>query len=154
MAEEREQRLVLADGLSFAKKYNPRAVLDVATLTGAALVALGQHASAFMTKDKKLQQKLQDWGEESGDYVWPLPIWDEYLPHLKSSRADVANIASNFSRYGGTVEGAAFLSHFAPKCPWAHIDIAPRMQAIPQDKLAKGSTGEPVRLLIKFLENC
>lgn len=147
-----EGRLVLADGLSYAKRYNPRVALDVATLTGAALVALGQHASAIMTTNETLQTNLQKLGEESGDYVWPLPLWDEYKEHIKSTRADVANIMPNFSKFGGTIEGGIFLSHFAPKCPWAHIDIAPRMDAVKHDKLAKGSTGEPVRLLVKFIE--
>lgn len=147
-----EGRLILADGLSYAKKYDPRVVLDVATLTGASLVALGQHASAIMTKDENLQKTLSELGEESGDYVWPLPLWDEYKAPLTQTRADVVNIQPGFSRNAGTIEGAAFLSFFAPKCPWAHIDIAPRMDSIPSDKLAKGSTGEPVRLLVKFLE--
>lgn len=147
-----EGRLVLADGLSYATKYNPRVVLDIATLTGAALVALGQHASAILTEDESLSNTLRKLGEESGDYVWPLPLWDEYKPALQKTRADVANILPNFSRFGGTIEGAAFLSYFAPKCPWVHIDMAPRMDSIPSDKLAKGSTGEPVRLLVKFLE--
>lgn len=148
-----EGRLVLADGLSYAKKYSPRVVLDVATLTGAALVALGRHASAIMTKDIKLETKLRELGEESGDYVWPLPLWDEYKELVRSKRADVANIEPNFSRFGGTIEGGIFLSHFAPNCPWAHIDIAPRMDAVKKDKLSHGSTGEPVRLLVKFIEN-
>ena len=148
-----EGRMVLADALTYAQRYNPKVVLDVATLTGAALAALGQHASAIMTKDEKLETTLRTLGEESGDYVWPLPLWDEYQQYIKSTRADISNIATNFSRFGGTIEGAIFLSHFAPKCPWAHIDIAPRMESINSDKLAKGSTGEPVRLLVKFLEN-
>lgn len=147
-----EGRLILADGLSYAQKYNPRAVLDVATLTGASLVALGTHASAVMTKDESLQKTLVELGEESGDYVWPLPLWEEYTVPLTQTRADVANIQPGFVRNAGTIEGAAFLSFFAPKCPWAHIDIAPRMDSVPNDKLAKGSTGEPVRLLVKFLE--
>jgi leucyl aminopeptidase len=147
-----EGRLVLADALSYAKKYEPKVVLDVATLTGAALIALGQQASAVMTEDDDLRNTLQTLGEESGDYVWPLPLWDEYKAPLKQTRADVVNIHPNFSKFGGAIEGAAFLSYFAPKCPWAHIDIAPRMDAIATDKLVKGSTGEPVRLLVKFLE--
>ncbi len=147
-----EGRLVLADALSYAKKYNPKVVLDVATLTGAALVALGQHASAVMTEDDNLRDTLQKLGEVSGDYVWPLPLWDEYKVALRQTRADVVNIHPNFSKFGGAIEGAAFLSYFAPNCPWAHIDIAPRMDVIPSDKLFKGATGEPVRLLIKFLE--
>jgi leucyl aminopeptidase len=149
-----EGRMVLADAYTYAERYNPKVILDVATLTGAALVALGQHASAIMTKDVELESKLRELGELSGDLVWPLPLWDEYKQHLKSHRADVSNIATNFSRYGGCIEGGTFLSFFAPKkTPWAHIDIAPRMDSIPSDKLAKGSTGEPIRLLVSFIEN-
>lgn len=149
-----EGRLVLADGLSYAKQYNPRVILDTATLTGAALVALGQHASAILTEDNELAATLMEYGEETGDYVWPLPLWDEYKAPLTKTRADVVNIMPNFSKFAGTIEGAAFLSFFAPKnVPWCHIDIAPRMNASPTDKLTKGSTGEPVRLLVKFIES-
>lgn len=149
-----EGRLVLADAMTYAElNYKPSVMIDAATLTGAALSALGQHASAIMTKDEKLQQTLVELGEDTGDLMWPLPLWDEYKSSLKSSRADIANIATNFSRFGGCIEGGTFLSFFAPKkTPWAHIDIAPRMDSIPSDKLAKGATGEPVRLLVKFIE--
>ena len=149
-----EGRLVLADAMTYAEThYTPSVMLDAATLTGAALSALGQHASAIMTKDKKLQDTLMELGENSGDLVWPLPLWDEYKSSLKSSRADISNIATNFSRFGGCIEGGTFLSFFAPKnTPWAHIDIAPRMESIPSDKLAKGAAGEPVRLLVQFVE--
>ena len=148
-----EGRMVLADAYTYSERYSPRVILDVATLTGAALVALGQHASAILTKNSELESILRDLGEKSGDLVWPLPLWNEYKQHLKSHRADISNIATNFSRYGGCIEGASFLSFFAPKeTPWAHIDIAPRMDSIPSDKLAKGSTGEPIRLLVNFLE--
>ncbi|MEX0930952.1 MAG: leucyl aminopeptidase family protein, partial [Candidatus Paceibacterota bacterium] len=93
-----EGRMVLADAITYAKRFNPLVILDVATLTGASLVALGQHASALMTKDLRLEKVLRDLGEESGEYVWPLPLWDEYKEYIKSSRADIANIAPNFSR--------------------------------------------------------
>ena len=151
-----EGRLVLADAMTYAEKYyQPRVMLDVATLTGASLAALGQFASAIMTKNKALSDTLVKLGEETGDLMWPLPLWDEYKQSLKSYRADISNIATNFARTAGCIEGAAFLSHFAPKkTPWAHIDIAPRMDSIPSDKLAKGATGEPVRLLVKFVEGC
>ncbi len=148
-----EGRMILADALTYSERYNPKVILDVATLTGASLVALGQHASAIMTKDGDLSKKLCELGEESGDLVWPLPLWDEYKSSLKSHRADISNIATNFSRYAGSIEGGAFLSFFAPKnVPWVHIDMAPRMESISSDKLAKGATGEPVRLLVKFVE--
>jgi len=153
MHTDAEGRLVLADALTYAERYEPKVVLDVATLTGAALVALGQHTSAVMSKDEKLQQQLIALGEESGDLLWPLPLWDEYKQHIKSSRADIANISPNFSKFGGAIEGGTFLSFFATKkAQWAHIDIAPRMTSIPSDKLAKGATGEPVRLLVRFIE--
>ncbi len=148
-----EGRLILADAYTYAERYKPAQIIDVATLTGASLVALGQHASAILTKDVTLANTLTELGEATGDYVWPLPLWDEYQQYLKSSRADVSNIATSFAKWGGCIEGATFLSFFAPKkTPWAHIDIAPRMDSIPSDKLAKGATGEPVRLLVKFLE--
>ena len=106
-----------------------------------------------MSKDEAMVATLQNLGEKSGDLVWPLPLWDEYKQYIKSSRADISNIATNFSRFGGTIEGGTFLSYFAPKnVPWTHIDIAPRMESISGDKLAKGSTGEPVRLLVSYLE--
>ena len=148
-----EGRMVLADALTYSERYSPRVILDVATLTGAALVALGQQASAVMTRDITLESELRRLGEESGDLVWPLPLWEEYKSGLKSARADISNIATTFSKFGGAIEGGIFLSAFAPKnVPWAHIDIAPRMDSIPSDKLAKGATGEPVRLLVAFLE--
>ena len=148
-----EGRMVLADALTYSERYEPKIILDVATLTGASLVALGQHTSAIMTKDQKLQEKLIALGEESGDYMWPLPLWDEYRPYVKSARADISNISPSFSKFGGAIEGGIFLSFFAPKkTPWAHIDMAPRMTSVPSDKLAKGATGEPVRMLVKFVE--
>jgi len=148
-----EGRLILADAYSYATKhFKPAMIIDVATLTGASLVALGQHASAILTKDDELGAILTALGEETGDYVWPLPLWDEYKQYLKSHRADVSNISTSFAKWGGCIEGATFLSSFAPTdMPWAHIDIAPRIDSIPSDKLAKGATGEPVRLLIAFL---
>jgi leucyl aminopeptidase len=149
-----EGRLVLADAMTYAQKhYTPALMVDIATLTGAALSALGQQASAILTKDEALRAKLVKIGEESGDLVWPLPLWDEYRAGLKSSRADISNIATNFSRFGGCIEGGTFLSFFAEKnIPWVHIDIAPRMESIASDKLAKGATGEPVRLLVQLIK--
>ena len=145
-----EGRIILADALSYAKKYNPRLVVDVATLTGAALVALGQRASALFTKDEKLEKLFRELGEESGDYLWPLPLWDEYEDEIKGTFGDWANIGKN--RYGGAITGAMFLYQFAKDFPWVHLDIAPRMTSIEGEYLAKGAAGAPVRLLIKVLE--
>tara|TARA_B100002051_G_scaffold276628_2_gene326291 strand:- start:18610 stop:20016 length:1407 start_codon:yes stop_codon:yes gene_type:complete len=149
-----EGRLVLADAMTYAEKYyQPKAMIDVATLTGASLVALGQKTSAVLTKSKSLQDKLVEIGEDTGDLMWPLPLWDEYKSSLKSTRADIANIAVNFARWGGCIEGGTFLSFFAPKkTPWAHIDMAPRMESAAGDKLVKGATGEPVKTLLRYIE--
>ncbi|MEK7638852.1 MAG: leucyl aminopeptidase family protein [Patescibacteria group bacterium] len=148
-----EGRMVLADALTYAQQeYEPALIVDIATLTGAALVALGQHASALMTKNEKLQRTLVELGEKTGDLVWPLPLWDEYKQYLKGTRADINNVAAPTGRFGGSIEGGTFLSFFvSKKIPWVHLDIAPRMDSIPSDKLAKGATGEPVRLLVELI---
>ncbi len=148
-----EGRVILADALTYAKRYKPRLVVDVATLTGAALVALGQHASAIMTRDQKLQDLFCELGEESGDYVWPLPLWDEYEEYIKGTFGDISNLPSSGNqRYGGTINGGMFLYQFAKEYPWVHIDMAPRMTTIPSDVLSKGAAGAPVRLLVKLIE--
>src|SRR3990167_3735016 len=105
-----EGRVILADALTYASSYKPRLIVDIATLTGAALVALGQHASAFMTKDPNLIPLFMELGEESGDYVWPLPLWDEYEEYIKGTFGDVSNLpSSGNTRYGGTINGGMFL---------------------------------------------
>ena len=141
-----EGRIILADALTYAKKYNPRLVVDVATLTGASMMALGQRASALFTKDRDLEKLFRDLGEQSGDYVWPLPLWDEYHKDIATTFGDIANMGKN--RLGGAITGAIFLSVFAEGYPWVHIDMAPRMVAVEGDYLAKGAAGEPVRLLV------
>ncbi len=148
-----EGRIILADAITYAKRYNPRAVVDVATLTGAAMAALGQRCSGLFANDKKFSDMICKVGEESGDYVWPLPLWDEYEEEIKGTFGDVANIGK--TRYGGAITAAIFLHQFAKdlSCPWAHIDIAPRMTAVEGEHLAKGAAGAPVRLLIKLLED-
>ncbi|MDP2837827.1 MAG: leucyl aminopeptidase family protein [Candidatus Moranbacteria bacterium] len=146
-----EGRIILADALHYAKRYNPALVVDVATLTGAAMGALGERASALFTKDEALELKLRHLGEESGDYVWPLPLWDEYDDEVKGTFGDVANLGK--TRYGGAITAAAFLKQFVDNAyPWVHLDIAPRMTTLPDEFLSKGSAGAPVRLLIKLLE--
>ncbi len=149
-----EGRLVLADAMTYADKhYDAKVMIDIATLTGASLVALGKHTSAVLTKNDKLRELLQELGEKTGDLVWPLPLWDEYKSGLKSSRADIANLNIGFSSHAGCIEGGTFLSLFAPKkTPWAHIDMAPRMESTTGDNLTKGATGEPVKLLVNFVE--
>ncbi|MFH1201023.1 MAG: leucyl aminopeptidase family protein [bacterium] len=161
-----EGRVILADALTYSKKYNPEIVIDVATLTGAAMVALGERASAVFTEDDQLAEKLEKIGEKTGDYVWRLPMWEEYENEIKGSFGDFTNIHNKDSRYGGAIYGAIFLHQFikgppageagkkrngkAPK--WAHLDIAPRMTSMAGENLAVGALGTPVRLLYKFIE--
>jgi len=151
-----EGRVILADALTYAKKYNPASVIDVATLTGAALVALGTVASAIMCNKESWTAPLMKLAEESGDYMWPLPLWEEYDPMVKGTFGDVPNISTmGNSRHGGVIAGGKFLEVFAKdlQCPWVHIDMAPRMTSTPEDNLAKGAAGNPVRFLLKFVEN-
>lgn len=145
-----EGRVVLADGLEYAKKYDPRLVIDVATLTGAAMVALGQRASALFVTDQKLERLFRETGERTGDYVWPLPLWEEFEGDIKGTFADVANDGK--TRYGGAITGAVFLWQFIKGFNWAHIDIAPRMTSVDGEYLSKGAAGAPVNLLVHLLE--
>lgn len=145
-----EGRVILSDALTYAERYNPKLVVDIATLTGAAMVALGTRASAIFSKDDTVIETLRTLGEQSGDHVWPLPLWDEYEKDIKGTFGDIVN--SSAVRYGGTIEGAMFLYQFAKKYTWAHIDMAPRMTANSDEFLTKGAAGAPVRLLVKLLE--
>ncbi len=149
-----EGRVIMADAISYAKKYNPEVVIDVATLTGAALIALGMQASAIMSNDQALEDLLRAKGEESGDYVWPFPLWEEYEDMTKGHFGDVPNISTaGNSRYGGVIAGGMFLWQFAKDLgvPWAHIDMAPRMTSVAGEELAKGAAGAPVRLLFSVI---
>jgi leucyl aminopeptidase len=145
-----EGRVILSDALTYAKRYKPRLVVDVATLTGAAMVALGQRASAIFTRDPELENRFRALGEATGDYVWPMPLWDEYEAEIKGTFGDWANLGKN--SYGGAITGAMFLYQFAKDYPWVHIDMAPRMTSTDGDNLARGAAGEPVRLLLRLLE--
>lgn len=150
-----EGRLVLADAISYAKRLKPGVVVDIATLTGAAMVALGHHANALMTRDDALADTLLRLSEETGDYAWRLPLWDEYETVIKSEFADLQNHSLSGGRYGGATNGAIFLWQFAKEldCPWAHLDIAPRMTTVAGEELVKGASGTGVRLLLSFIES-
>ncbi len=149
-----EGRLILADAITYAQKlYKPKAIIDVATLTGAALVAIGQHASLIMTNSckSKLPSLARKCGAETGNKVWQMPVWDVYKTHMKSKVADISNLGN--VRWGGAITAAAFLSEFLDKDQdWMHIDIAPRMEAVDGDNLAHGATGEPIYLLTKLAD--
>ncbi|MEK7660342.1 MAG: leucyl aminopeptidase [Patescibacteria group bacterium] len=142
-----EGRLVLADALAYAKKFDPLFVVDIATLTGAAMVAVGTRLSALFTEKSEDEATLRRLGDESGDYLWPLPLAEEYLEDLRGTFADLANIWKN--NYGGAIEGAVFLKQFVDY-PWAHIDMAPTMTTVESDKLAKGAKGTGVRLFVEL----
>ncbi len=147
-----EGRLILADAITYAKKYKLTSLCSVATLTGASLVALGQEVSAVMSTNEELAFKLKDIGVEEGDFVWPLPLWSVYGKYMKGKFADLSNNNTK-NPYGGAVTAGAFLREFAQeiKCDFVHIDMAPRMTAGPFDKLAPGALGGPVRLLVEIV---
>lgn len=142
-----EGRLVLCDALTYAERYKPKAVVDVATLTGACVVALGKHATAVYSNKDGLADKLLDAGKQAEDKAWHMPLWDEYQPQLDSNFADMANIGG---MPGGSITAACFLSRFAKKYDWAHLDIAGTAW---HSGAAKGATGRPVSLLVQYLMN-
>lgn len=146
-----EGRIILADALWYGHtKYKPGLMVDFATLTGAARVALGNYCSAIFTNREPLEAPLRAVGDASGDYVWPLPLWDEYFADIKGTFGDVANISSKFDRYGGAIHGAKFLEQFVADTPWAHVDIAPKMTTIDSEYLAKGASGVGVRYIVEL----
>jgi leucyl aminopeptidase len=142
-----EGRLVLADALTYAERFNPACVIDVATLTGACVIALGSLTSGLLANDDELADELLACGTDTGDLAWRLPMFDEYQAQLKSNFADVSNLGG---QPAGTITAACFLSRFARKYKWAHLDIA-GTGALSGD--AKGATGRPVPLLSEFLIN-
>jgi len=141
-----EGRLILCDALTYAERYNPDVVIDIATLTGACVVALGKHAHGLLSNHKPLTNELLNAGKFSGDRAWELPLWDDYQDQLESRFADIANIGG---RDAGAITAACFLSRFTKKYHWAHLDIAGT--AWLSDKKEKGATGRPVPLLMQYL---
>lgn len=139
-----EGRLVLCDALTYAARYKPEAVIDIATLTGACVVALGSHASALYANDDTLAEELLDAGTETHDRAWRMPLWEEYNAQLKSNFADLANIGGPG---GGSITAACFLATFTKKYRWAHLDIA----GSAWNNAPKGATGRPVALLTRYL---
>lgn len=142
-----EGRLVLCDALTYVERFNPEAVIDIATLTGACVVALGQHNSGLISTNEALTNGLQQASQQSADKIWRLPLSEEYQEQLKSNFADLANIGG---RWGGAITAGAFLSNFTKKYPWAHLDIAGTAWL---QGANKGATGRPVALLTQFLIN-
>src|SRR5215212_7210484 len=140
-----EGRLVLCDALTYAERFDPAEVVDIATLTGACIIALGHQASGLMSNDDGLAEELLNAGRVSGDRAWQLPLWDEYQDTLKSNFADMANIGD---RSAGAITAACYLSRFTEKYHWAHLDIAGTAW---HSGATKGATGRPVPLLTQYL---
>jgi leucyl aminopeptidase len=142
-----EGRLILCDAITYARRYKPDVVIDIATLTGACVIALGNHLAGLFSNDEDLSQALKEAGERADDRAWPMPIGEEYSEQLKSNFADFANVAG---REGGAVTAACFLAKFTDGLRWAHLDIA---GVAYQGGSQKGSTGRPVPLLVDYLIN-
>jgi leucyl aminopeptidase len=140
-----EGRLVLCDALTFVKRFKPTAIVDIATLTGACIIALGHHHSGLFSNTDALAHELLDAGRQSGDTCWRMPLGEEYADLLKSNFADIANIGG---RAGGSITAACFLEKFVDGQEWAHLDIAGTAW---KSGAAKGSTGRPVPLLVQFI---
>jgi leucyl aminopeptidase len=142
-----EGRLVLCDAITYSRRYKPAAVIDVATLTGACVIALGNHVSGLMSNSEMLAQELESAGLRADDRAWRLPIGEEYVDQLKSNFADIANVGG---REGGACTAGSFLWKFAKDLQWAHLDVAGTAWL---SGAQKGSTGRPVPLLVDFLVN-
>ena len=143
-----EGRLVLCDALTYIDQFNPKTVIDVATLTGACVIALGSHASAMYANDEGVAADLTKAGEDSLDRVWRMPLWEDYQVQINSAFADMANIGG---REAGSITAACFLARFTKKYRWAHLDVAG--SAFKGSGPSKGSTGRPVSLLFEYLNN-
>ena len=141
-----EGRLVLCDALTYAERFDPAAVIDVATLTGACVIALGHVATGLFANNDALARALLQAGTDANDRAWQMPLWDDYQDLLKSNFADMANIGG---RAGGSISAACFLSRFTKNYEWAHLDIAGTAWKSGADK---GSTGRPVSLLVHYLQ--
>ena len=146
-----EGRLILADALAYAQKFNPQAVIDAATLTGAVVLALGHEAVGLMGNNGDLMDEVRAVGERTGERCWPLPLWDEYRKQIDS---DVADIKNTGGRPAGTITAGWFLKEFVGDVPWVHLDIAgTAYRDEPLSYLRKGPTGVPTRLFIEWIRD-
>lgn len=145
-----EGRLVLADALGYAQRYKPEAMIDLATLTGACIVALGQYAMGLMGNDQRLIEEVKRAGQRSGERAWELPLWPEYTEAVRSDVADVKNVGDGKA---GTITAASFLKEFVGKIPWVHLDIAGvAWSDETKGYQPKGATGVGVRLLVELAQ--
>lgn len=147
ISTDAEGRVILCDALTYCERYKPEVVIDIATLTGAVVIALGVHTSGLLSNDEKLAHALLQAGLESNDRAWQLPLYDEYQEQIKSSFADMANSGG---RTAGTITAACFLSRFTKKFRWAHLDVA-GTAAMMMGGAERYATGRPVPLLMQYL---
>jgi len=151
ISTDAEGRLILADALTYALQYQPQAIVDLATLTGACVTALGDYVAGIMGNNPDLLNQIKHAGEITGEKVWELPLWEEYFDYLKSDIADFKNVGP---RAAGAITGGMFLSKFVKDTPWAHIDIAgPTWLEKDKPYIPKGASGFGVRLLLQLLAN-
>lgn len=147
ISTDAEGRVVLSDALTYCERYKPDVVIDIATLTGAVVIALGFHASGLMSNDEDLAKALLTAGQESNDRAWQLPLFDEYQEQIKSPFADMSNTGG---RSAGSITAACFLSRFTKKFRWAHLDVA-GTAAMMMGSAERMATGRPVPLLVQYL---
>jgi leucyl aminopeptidase len=151
ISTDAEGRLILSDGLAYALRYEPKAIIDLATLTGACVVALGDYVTGLFGNDESLVKRIEKASARTGEKVWRLPLWDEYFEYLKSDTADFRNVGT---RSAGAIIGAIFLSKFVGKTAWVHLDIAgPANIEKAQPYVPSGATGVGVRLLVQMMRD-
>ncbi len=149
ISTDAEGRLILSDALSFSLKYKPKAIIDLATLTGACIIALGDYVAGLFGNDEGLLKRVEEASQKTGEKVWRLPLWDDYFEYIKSDVADFKNVGT---RAAGAIIGAIFLSKFVDKIPWIHLDIAgPASIEKERPYIPKGGTGFGIRLLMQIL---
>ena len=149
ISTDAEGRLILADGLSYAKKFNAKFMVDVATLTGACRVALGDIYTGAFSNNQELIDRVVAAGAEAGERIWQMPMHEEYKEQIKSDVADIKNVGG---RYGGAITAAQFLAEFVGDTPWVHLDIAgTSLSEKERGYLDKGATGVPVRTLVNLV---
>jgi len=151
ISTDAEGRLILSDALTYSLRYQPKAIIDLATLTGACVIALGDHVIGLFGNDDTLVKRIEDASSKTGEKSWRLPLWDEYFDYLKSDAADFRNVGT---RAAGAIIGGIFLSKFVGKVPWVHLDIAgPASIEKERPYVPRGGTGAGVRLLIQLLRD-
>lgn len=150
-----EGRLILADALAYTEnKYKPEIIIDLATLTGACVIALGYYAAGLIGKDEKLLDALKKAGDDSGDRVWPLPFYEEYQDWMDGSISDLNNLSTKGKGYeAGSITAAVFLSKFVDKSKWAHLDLSGAYWPMGSDYFDKGATGSGTRIMLYYLLN-